>query len=689
MVETDPDPVLENHVDPATSGHTPPPPSYSAHLINDIGSLAPVRLLSSLLHNDDDEVEQVEHFKYKQELERKLTVTSIIGLGFSLMGVPFGLSSTLHISLTDGGNVTILYGWLVVAFFSICVVLSLSEIISKYPTAGGVYHFSALLSNEKYSSISSWITGWFLLIGNWTYAVSIMFAGSEFILSIFGLKDVYYKEDSFLVLVVYSIILLLCGFINFKFSKYLEKINKLCIVWTIYTVLAIDFLLIFFAKRTNSIKEILTNFDNTRSGWPDALAFMIGLQSSSFTLTGYGMLFSMTDEVKNPERNMPKGALSAILMSTITGLIFILPILTILPELSILLDETPEIMPIDLIFKFSTESYIVSFLLVILLIGTVLFQALGALTTASRTTYAFARDGGLPFKNYWVEVDSVEESTIPKNALFLSMTVCIVLSLLSLLSTSAFNAFMGASVISLALANGIPILCLMLNKRRKVKGAAFRLRKFGWLVNFLSVFWVVFSFIILCLPPVIKHLTWQSMNYASVVLVGFVFFASLGYKVWGVTSFEGPKIDTEYFELHRLESAGRAMMENANAFEIGEDLDDEEFDTDAVPIEEVGKKDTKNGYAQLAGVGDEDGDEDDDGEFEEGQSNTRQISREIELETDAAQFDLGSSKKKYALSTDSNELSTESETEVLFDADNFNDSKELLNDNNDIGGNAK
>lgn len=81
----------------------------------------------------------------------------------------------------------------------------------------------------------------------------------------------------------------------------------MCIVWTIYTVLAIDFLLIFFAKRTNSIKEILTNFDNSRSGWPDPLAFIIGLQSSSFTLTGYGMLFSITDEVRKPEK-CPQGS---------------------------------------------------------------------------------------------------------------------------------------------------------------------------------------------------------------------------------------------------------------------------------------------------------------------------------------------------------------------------------------------
>lgn len=546
-----------------------------------IRDLRPATFVNHLLHElDDDEAEHVEHFKYKQDLERKLTVTSIIGLGFTLMGVPFGLSSTLWISLVDGGSVTILYGWLIVGFFSLCVVLSLSEIIAKYPTAGGVYHFSAILSNDKYSQISSWLTGWFLLIGNWLYAVSILFLGSQFILSIFGLKNVYYKQDMLFVVGVYFIMLTLVGFINFRFSRYLEHINKLCIFWSIGTVLVIDILLLVFAKQTNSAQHILTSFDNSRSGWPDPLAFMVGMQSSLFTLTGYGMLFSMTDEVKTPEKNMPRGAISAMAMSVFQGLMFIIPVLVILPSLTVLLDSNPELMPIDLVFKTATESYIVSFLLIILLIGTVLFQAIGAVTTASRSTYVFARDGGLPMQHLWTEVDSVEEYTLPKNALFLSMGVIAVFSFLALLSPSAFNAFMGASVVSLALANGIPIFCLMLNKRKKIKGSAFRLRHLGWLINGISVFWVVLSFVILCLPPVIRNLTWRSMNYASVVLVLLAGFALVGYKTWGANVFTGPMLDTDYFELHNVNNASKVkgpefVIEGSSDFAVQEHGDGE------------------------------------------------------------------------------------------------------------------
>ncbi|EGV62109.1 polyamine transporter tpo5 [Yamadazyma tenuis] len=575
---------------PNTSGSphpSAPGASYMSYLPNNtFGTLRPATLLRNLLEpEDENEVEEIEHFKYKQVLDRKLTVKSIIGLSFSIMGVPFGMSSTLWITLVDGGNVTMLYGWIIVSFFSLCVILSLAEIISKYPTSGGVYHFSALLSNERYSLISSWYTGWLLLIGSWTYIVSIQFAGAQFILSIFGLKNSYYKEDIMLVLLVYYAMLLFSGFINWKFPKYLEKINRACIIWSLGTTLAIDFLLIFFAKRTHSIKEILTTFDNSRSGWPDPLAFIVGLAGSAYTINGFGLIFSMTDEVKNPERNMPKGVISSLFITFFNGLIFILPVLIILPEMKLLLDETPEIMPIDLIFKFSIESYVVSFLLVMLLIVTVLFQAIGSVTTASRTTYAFARDGGLPYKERWLSVDSVEEDVVPKNAILLSMGISAVLPAIAVISESAFNSFMGSCVMTLTLSNGVPILCLMLNKRRKVKGGAFRLRKVGYIINGLSCFWVVLVCLVMSMPPVIKGLTWSRMNYASVVTVGFLAFATLGYKLWGQKSFEGPKVDTDYFELHNLNAPGRSNLNSANdSFVVIDDEEDNTFEADGRKI---------------------------------------------------------------------------------------------------------
>ena len=99
------------------------------------------------------------------------------------MAVPFGLSTTLYITLTDGQSVTILWGWVLVSLISLAIAAPLVGICAVYPIAGGVYYWSAMLSTKKYAPIASWITGWLTLVGNWTVTCSINFSGGQLVLS--------------------------------------------------------------------------------------------------------------------------------------------------------------------------------------------------------------------------------------------------------------------------------------------------------------------------------------------------------------------------------------------------------------------------------------------------------------------------------------------------------------------------
>lgn len=72
------------------------------------------------------------------------------------MAVPFGLSTTFAYSLTDGQSVTVLWGWVFVSLISICIAASLGEICAVYPTAGGVYYWSFMLSTKEYAPVVSW-----------------------------------------------------------------------------------------------------------------------------------------------------------------------------------------------------------------------------------------------------------------------------------------------------------------------------------------------------------------------------------------------------------------------------------------------------------------------------------------------------------------------------------------------------
>ena len=74
---------------------------------------------------------------YKSELPRHLSMLSVLGLSFAIMAVPYGLSTTMYITLTDGQSVTILWGWVLISLISVSIAASLAEICAVYPTAGG------------------------------------------------------------------------------------------------------------------------------------------------------------------------------------------------------------------------------------------------------------------------------------------------------------------------------------------------------------------------------------------------------------------------------------------------------------------------------------------------------------------------------------------------------------------------
>lgn len=498
------------------------------------------------IYYDDDNNEVVQHFQYKPELDHRFSVSSIVGLGFSLMNVPFGVASTLSIGLVCGANATIFWGWLLFGFFSIMISLSLSEIASKFPTSGGVYHFSCILSNEKYSLVTSWFDGWYLLIGNLLMFVSYSFGGAQFMLSIFGLSQSDYKEDSLLIMVAFVVIICVSAIVNLKFQNFLEKLNEVCIYWTFYTILIADILILLFASEFHNIKYVFTHFDASRSGWPDVLAFIIGgIQFSSMTFNGYGAIVSMSEEVKNPEKAIPKGLTYSIFASIITGIIFIIPLLSVLPELNRLLDDNPDIFPIDIILKLSTRSFLVSLVISLMIVGAIIFACVGALTTVSRTIYSLARDHGLPFGETWQQLNTTtDHETVPRNALLLAVFTSVILGTFSLLSTSAFNAFLGCSVMAMNVANGIPIFCSLMNKRRKIRGATFKLRKFGYLVNILSCSMIFLTCIVLCFPPSLD-IDIQSMNYSILVFLVFSLSIWAGYYAWGKQHFVGPLLVVE------------------------------------------------------------------------------------------------------------------------------------------------
>jgi amino acid transporter len=186
---------------------------------------------------------------------------------FAIMAAPFGLSTTLYITLQDGQSVTVIWGWVFVTLISIAIAASLAEICAVYPTAGGVYYWSAMLSTREWAPLMSFIDGWLTLVGNWTVTLSINFSGAQLILSAISLWNEDFVANEWQTILMFWAVIGVCALVNIFASKYLDWINKLCIGWTAASVVIILVTLLAMADHRRSGVFVFAHYDASTSGW--------------------------------------------------------------------------------------------------------------------------------------------------------------------------------------------------------------------------------------------------------------------------------------------------------------------------------------------------------------------------------------------------------------------------------------
>lgn len=478
---------------------------------------------------------------YKSELPRNLSMLSILGLSFAIIAAPYGLSTTLYITLSDGLSVTIIWGWVFVTLISIAIAASLAEICAVYPTAGGVYYWSAMLSTPRWAPLMSFIDGWLTLVGNWTVTLSILFGGASLILSAISLWDETFVANEWQTVLTFWAVTLVCTLVNIFLSRYLDFINKLCIFWTGASVIIILITLLTMADNKRSGEFVFAEYDASHSGWPAGWAFFVGLLQAAYTLTGYGMVASMCEEVQNPHREVPKAIVLSVVAAGITGLLFLIPMLFVLPNVAALRNVASG-QPVGLIFKEVTGSAGGGFGLLFLILGIMIFAGIGSLTAASRCTYAFARDGAIPGFKLWSRVN--KKLDVPVWAVILSAVVDALLGLIYFGSTAAFNSFTGVATICLSTSYGLPILISVVRGRQDVKRSTFSLGAFGYVINLITLAWIVLAVLLFCMPYILP-VTAASMNYASVVFAGFASISVIWYFVYARKHFTGPPVSKE------------------------------------------------------------------------------------------------------------------------------------------------
>ncbi|PLB47794.1 amino acid transporter [Aspergillus steynii IBT 23096] len=467
------------------------------------------------------------------ELQKRFSSASIFAVCVTLMATWEAMGGSFSGGLVAGGLVALLYGYVLALVGTVAMCLSLAELASLCPTSAGQIHWAAILAPPRYAGLCSWLTGWITMLGWQAFTASAAFLGATMVQGCVTLRYESYRPERWHGTMIYWAILLLAFMVNTVGIRFLPLIEGVILIIHVISFLAVLVALVILAPHKNA-EYVFTTFENN-SGWQnDGVAWLIGLLSAAYVLVGYDGACHLSEEIHNASVTLPRVMIGTIALNSMLGLGFLFALLFCLGDTQSVLHSTTGF-PIIQIFYNTTGSHGATAALMSPFICVAIASTFGLLASTSRTTWAFARDKGLPFSNYLACVN--ESTVLPLRAITSSTAFMALLGFINIGSTTAFNAIVSLSVVSLYISYLTPIFLHIL---RRITGpplqyGPFVLEKVGALLNILSVVYSTVVVIFLFFPPY-QPVTVENMNYACVVFGAVLVFSG------GLWVFKGRKV---------------------------------------------------------------------------------------------------------------------------------------------------
>lgn len=260
------------------------------------------------------------------------------------------------------------------------------------------------------------------------------------------------------------------------------------------------------------------------SGWGNkGFSFLLGFLNVAWVMTDYDATTHMAEETHDAAVRGPLAIRLAVLVSGTLGWMLNITFSFCLTE-NYMEDiiGSPTGFPVAQIFlNAGGRSGGTVMLFFVILVQ--FFTGASAMLANARMTFAFARDGALPFSNVWSTVN--KNTGTPVNAVWFVVIFCACLNLIGIGSTETITAVFNLCAPCLDLSYIAVIFAhLWYSKRVQFIEGPYTLGKWGKPMNILAISWVLFiSVVLFC--PTNNPVTATNMNYAIVVAGVVAMFA--------------------------------------------------------------------------------------------------------------------------------------------------------------------
>ncbi len=489
---------------------------------------------------------------YKQELNRSWSGFSNFAISFSIISILAGCFTTFSSGWNGGGPAAIAWGWPILAALVLCIGLCLAELVSAYPTSGGIYWWASKLGGPK----AGYYTGWLNLIGLLAIVASVAYGCATFLDLTLGFYTTSWHSGSLDTIFLFFVaILVIATVVNIFSTNLLARINNTSVWWHVFGAAAVIIILIVLPHHHASASMVFTSTVNNTGffgGKTHGAGFIfvvlpIGGLLTQYTITGYDASAHLSEETKSAANAAAKGMWRSIFYSAIGGWLLLLSFLFAVQDEG---KVTAAGGGVATIFAQALTSKWGGTVLLISTVGQ-FFCTMACMTSCSRMLFAFSRDGAVPGHKHWSRLSA---RRVPVGGVILTAVIGIIITAPALIKVDiagaavpvAFYAVVSIGVIGLYWCFSIPIwhrlkLGSALQTGEWNLGGKYKFLCVVALIDVVMVTWMAILPTSNLGAPWNTGFAWKYVNYTILVVPAAMIFLWIYWHASVKHWFTGPK----------------------------------------------------------------------------------------------------------------------------------------------------
>ncbi|CAG9993022.1 unnamed protein product [Clonostachys byssicola] len=444
---------------------------------------------------------------YAPQMKRDFTWFQLFSCAFTVTNSWLGVTGGFSTGISIGGSATLIYGLIIVAVFNVAIVITLGELMSSMPNAGGQYYWAMKLAPRKLANASAYICGICNLLGGLTGMSSGAIASAYMILGCIKLVHPEFTIYAWHAVLIAIVFIMITSVLNLSESL-VRKSVLIGLWWCVASCYIITIVPVSVAEEHASPSFIFASTENT-SGWSSTgMAFLVGMINANYAFGLIDAGVHLAEEIPQPERNIPKALLAAVGIGFVTAWPVAVTLLDCITDFDAIATTDTGVPLLHLLYFALRRNRA----------GAIILQLLSVVSY------------------FWCLMAYLKKHSVPINAHLLCIALSCVLCFLPLASTTAFNSLVTGVLVFPYISILIPATFSLLPMNKNIPKGSFSLGRWGTVARVVTVIFCLFATIIYAFPYTML-VDAGNINYFSAILGVVIIYAIIDWVVRARESF--------------------------------------------------------------------------------------------------------------------------------------------------------